>query len=81
MSIIPIRCFTCGKVIANKWEKFITYEDKTKAFEELGIQRICCKRMLLSNIDNFDTISQFTLDFDNISLKTQRSDYVVHNAR
>ena len=25
--IIPIRCFTCGKVIANKYE---TYKEKTK---------------------------------------------------
>ena len=21
--IIPIRCFTCGKVIGNKWETFL----------------------------------------------------------
>lgn len=25
--IIPIRCFTCGKVIANKWE---TYEERCR---------------------------------------------------
>jgi len=23
--IIPIRCFTCGKVVANKWEAFQYY--------------------------------------------------------
>ena len=23
--IIPIRCFTCGKVIANKWKKYCEY--------------------------------------------------------
>lgn len=21
--IIPVRCFTCGKVVGNKWEKYI----------------------------------------------------------
>ena len=21
--IIPVRCFTCGKVIGNKWEQFV----------------------------------------------------------
>ena len=81
MSIIPIRCFTCGKVIANKWEKYITYEDKTLAFKELKIEKICCKRMFLTNIDNFDIISQYNLNFDNISLKTERSNNIIHNAR
>ena len=23
--IIPVRCFTCGKVIGDKWELFIEY--------------------------------------------------------
>ena len=23
--IIPIRCFTCGKVIGNKWESYLGY--------------------------------------------------------
>ena len=22
--IIPVRCFTCGKVIANKWETYLS---------------------------------------------------------
>ena len=33
--IIPVRCFTCGKVIGNKWE---TYQQKIREFrgEEQG---------------------------------------------
>jgi DNA-directed RNA polymerase I, II, and III subunit RPABC5 len=23
--IIPVRCFTCGKVIGNKWETYMAY--------------------------------------------------------
>ncbi len=23
--IIPVRCFTCGKVIGNKWDKYLSY--------------------------------------------------------
>ena len=26
--IIPIRCFTCGKVIADKWQKYVKECDK-----------------------------------------------------
>ena len=30
---IPIRCFTCGKVLGNKHERFLLYNDKEKAFK------------------------------------------------
>lgn len=33
--LIPIRCFTCGKVLANKWE---TYHKKAKEIEEKADQ-------------------------------------------
>ena len=29
--IIPVRCFTCGKVIGNKWE---TYQQKIREYRE-----------------------------------------------
>ena len=43
--IIPIRCFTCGKVVANKWQ---TFQNKQKEgipneqiFKDLDIKRYC----------------------------------------
>lgn len=33
--IIPIRCFTCGKVLANKWETYVEkVEEKEKKHDE-----------------------------------------------
>lgn len=29
--IIPVRCFTCGKVIGNKWEKYLEYKQNQMA--------------------------------------------------
>jgi DNA-directed RNA polymerase subunit N (RpoN/RPB10) len=78
---IPIRCYTCGKVIANKWEKFITYTDKEQAFKDLKIERYCCKRMLLTNIDTESILSPYEHLPDNISLKTERCDNIIHNGR
>lgn len=53
--IIPIRCFTCGKVIADKWESYVTLISQEKleadALDMLGIKRICCRRMFLSHVD------------------------------
>jgi len=61
--LIPVRCFTCGKVVADKWE---TFNNKVKAgknpqkvLDELGLKRYCCRRMLLSHVDLIDEILQF----------------------
>lgn len=46
-----IRCFTCGKPIGDKYEKFVAIKEQGKtaneAFDELAIERYCCKRMWL----------------------------------
>lgn len=53
--MLPVRCFTCGKVLGNKEEVYTKMlKDKIKPveiFKKLGITRYCCKRMLLTNIN------------------------------
>lgn len=53
--IIPVRCFTCGSVVASKWEQYVKYlkEGKTQheALNLLLIKRYCCRTMLLTHID------------------------------
>ncbi len=68
--IIPIRCFTCGKVIGNKWGRFLSLQEDGKspkeALDELGLKRYCCRRMLLTHVDHMDSLlvyeSQTTKD-------------------
>ncbi len=61
--IIPVRCFTCGKMIGDKWEDFATRvkegEDAGKVLDELGISRYCCRRMILSHVEIIDEIIKF----------------------
>ena len=61
--IIPVRCFTCGKLIADKWEEFTqrvnTGEDARKVLDSLGITRYCCRRMIMSHVDISDKILRF----------------------
>ena len=51
--MIPVRCFTCGKVIGGVWELFKTRvvggEDPATVLDELGIHRVCCRRMFVSH--------------------------------
>jgi len=72
--IIPIRCVTCGKVLANKWQKYtemvknmqknddepefqnIEPGFKGKVLDELGLDKICCRRHMLTHVDLVDVI-------------------------
>lgn len=57
MSSFPPRCFTCGKVIGNLWEK---YEKLTKehsvdnALDKMKIRRFCCRRMFITHVPSID---------------------------
>ena len=61
--IIPIRCFTCGRLIASEYEKFKKRvekgEDPEKVLDDLGIERYCCRRMLLTQVDLLDEIAPY----------------------
>jgi DNA-directed RNA polymerase subunit N len=61
--IIPVRCFTCGKLIADKWEEFTQRvnagEDSKKVLDSLGVTRYCCRRMILGHIEISDYILRF----------------------
>jgi len=61
--IIPVRCFTCGKVIGDKWEEFANRvkegEDAGRVLDDLGLTRYCCRRMLLSHVEIIDDVIEF----------------------
>jgi DNA-directed RNA polymerase subunit N len=54
--MIPVRCFTCGKVIARYHPRYIQEIEKGRdpkdVLDELKIMRYCCRRMLLSNVED-----------------------------
>jgi DNA-directed RNA polymerase subunit N len=61
--IIPVRCFSCGSLIGDKWEDFARRvkegEDAGKVLDNLGVKRYCCRRMLLSHVEIIDEILKF----------------------
>ena len=62
--IIPVRCFTCGALIADKWDDFTKKvadgEKPSKVLDELNVKRWCCRRMLISHIDLIEEFLPFT---------------------
>jgi len=61
--IIPVRCFSCGKLIGDKWEDFARRvkngEPAGKVLDDLGVTRYCCRRMLLSHVEIIDEVIKF----------------------
>ena len=62
--IIPVRCFTCGREVASLWEPFLEKLEMglpaDKIFDEFGLYRMCCRRMLVSHQNLIDDMLKFT---------------------
>lgn len=53
--LIPVRCFTCGKLLANIHNEYLTRlkqgEEPNKVMDSLKITRYCCRRMFVSSVE------------------------------
>ena len=62
--IIPVRCFTCGKVIGQLYDEYNLRvqggEDAKKVLDEIGLDRYCCRRMFLTHVDLIDQIMPYS---------------------
>ncbi len=69
--IIPIRCFTCNHVLADKWEYYkreiaaLEKKEPSKMFDtvqtkeildKLKLHKYCCRRVFLGHVDLIDEI-------------------------
>jgi DNA-directed RNA polymerase I, II, and III subunit RPABC5 len=64
MTIIPIRCYSCGKITGDKWEPYknmlaegVSAKD---ALDRLGLKRWCCRRILLGHVELIDKLLSYS---------------------
>lgn len=68
--LIPVRCFTCNKVIGHKWNDYCQYveeemssgktemESRDIALQKVGLppEKYCCRRMMLGHVNVIDDL-------------------------
>ena len=61
--MIPIRCFTCGKVIASYWHEYKSRveegENAGDVLDDMGFKRYCCRRIFLTHVELVDTLAPY----------------------
>ena len=61
--LVPVRCFTCGNLVADKFEEYQNRvrsgEAPAKILDSLGIDRYCCRRMMLTTVETIQQILPF----------------------
>ena len=65
---IEVRCYTCNKVIANKYDTYQNYLEQgmssNDALDKLKLNRYCCRRMILSYVN----IDEQLLEYSNYDM-------------
>lgn len=60
--IIPIKCWTCNKVIADKYDYFVknsndeVEDHNKKLLDSMGLKRPCCRMHMISTVDLMEII-------------------------
>lgn len=68
--IIPVRCFSCGRVVGSAYSEFVRLTKPERegekaqmgtreALDHLGLSRYCCRRMILAHVDLIDEVMPF----------------------
>ncbi|MBU5688559.1 MAG: DNA-directed RNA polymerase subunit N [Candidatus Aenigmarchaeota archaeon] len=61
--IIPVRCFSCGKVVGHLWEEYQKRikngENSEKVLNDLGLERYCCRSLFISHVDLIQKVAKF----------------------
>jgi DNA-directed RNA polymerase I, II, and III subunit RPABC5 len=66
MCILPVRCYTCGKIIGGKWD---TYQnmlnegiEKKEALDKLLLNKMCCRRMIMGHVELIDSLLKYSCE-------------------
>jgi DNA-directed RNA polymerase subunit N (RpoN/RPB10) len=64
--MLPVRCYTCGKVLGHlqkEWENYRqnSPEEWSEFFKTFQIKRYCCRRVIMAQVPDYNQEKQHTL--------------------
>ena len=63
--LIPVRCWSCGKVVAHVYEQIKQRTQEGEAagavLDDLGLDKYCCRRMYVGHIELIDEVAPFSI--------------------
>ena len=68
--LCPVRCYSCGKVVADKYYEFKEEVDKLHVpkegdigiiLDKLGFERYCCRRMMMGHVELIDDVMKYNV--------------------
>lgn len=75
---LPVRCFTCNKVIGQYEQKFENMVEQGLEINDIlnsfGLSRYCCRRMFLGHVPVLDNQLRFPKDIETISEKNSKTE-------
>jgi DNA-directed RNA polymerase subunit N (RpoN/RPB10) len=75
---LPIRCFTCNKVIGQYEQKFENMLEQginiNTILNSFNLSRYCCRRMFLGHVPVLDKQLSFPKDIENYSEKKSKTE-------
>ena len=76
--MLPVRCFSCNKVLGHFSDHFEKGEITKQFLETHNIRRYCCKKILLTTVDvHEDLFEEKVLHYVKIKSKTETKKIVI----
>ena len=64
MCLLPIRCYSCGKITGNMWEPYQNMLSEgfssKEALDRLKLKRLCCRRIILGHVELIDKLLKYS---------------------
>lgn len=83
--MLPPRCFTCNNFVGHQWKEYQKNKNQSHEYKDLldnlGLTRICCRRMLLTHVEIIEDIAMYSSNTEYMDSSKTKFDCYNKNER